>query len=106
MYRTENNLQQLKVEECRRMPQTDIRLKQGAVYALPNGSELVVGIGGRGGHYFLYLPLVWAGQGWVISMPVAYEVDGGGSVLTDEGRATGWCVEDLTDLHRTVERKS
>ncbi len=88
------------------MPQPDIRLKQGAVYALPNGSELVVGIGGRGGHYFLYLPLVWAGQGWVISMPVAYEVDGGGSVLTDEGRATGWCVEDLTDLHRTVERKS
>jgi len=47
MYRTENNLQQLKVEECRRMPQPDIRLKQGAVYALPNGSELVVGIGGR-----------------------------------------------------------
>ncbi len=81
-----------------------IELKQGAVYRLPNGTELVVGVG-RGGRYFLYHPLVWKGRAWIVNMPVEYEVDARGQIITGTGQPTSWHIQDLTDAHRMVERQ-
>ena len=80
-------------------------LKQGSVYALPDGTELVAGVG-RAGRYFLYHPLVWAGKAWIVSMPIAYEIDGEGRVLTHAGRPTSWRVADLIDTGRVAGRAS
>ncbi|MGH9944559.1 MAG: hypothetical protein ACRD9R_19610 [Pyrinomonadaceae bacterium] len=85
--------------ECTRQ----VSLRQGNVYALPNGTELVVGVG-REGRYYLYHPLVWAGKQWIVNMPIAYEVDASGFVLTPAGNQTCWRVEDLIDLNRSVQR--
>ncbi len=81
-----------------------IELKQCAVYTLPNGTELVVGVG-REGRYFLYHPLVWKGEAWIVSMPVEYEVDAHGRIITGTGQPTSWDVQDLTYTHRMVERQ-
>jgi hypothetical protein len=80
-------------------------LKQGGVYALPDGTELVAGVG-RAGRYFLYHPLVWAGKAWIVSMPIAYEIDAEGRVLTHTGRPTGWRSADLIDTQRVAGRAS
>lgn len=76
-------------------------LRRGGVYALPDGTEIVAAAA-PGGRYLLYHPLVWAGQAWVVSMPVSYVVTEEGHVLTRAGRPTPWRVEDLTDLCRTA----
>ncbi len=81
-----------------------IELKQSALYALPNGTELVVGVG-RECHYFLYDPLVWKGYAWIINMPIEYEVNERGLIITGTGQPTSWHVQDLTDTHRMVERQ-
>ena len=100
-----------RVEESRRRPVAaraqkgaGAALKQGSVYALPDGTELVVGVG-RESHYFLYHPLVWQGRAWIVNMPIAYEVDAEGLIHTRTGEPTSWRVEDLTDLNRTADRK-
>ncbi len=85
-------------------PSLNCSLRQGGVYALPNGTEVVVGVVGREGHYFLYDPLVWAGQTWIVSMPIANEIDANGEVFAHNGQPTRWRVEDLLDTHRTGER--
>ena len=48
-------------------PQPELR--QGGAYSLPDGTELVAAPA-PGGRYLLYHPLVWAGQAWVVEMPV------------------------------------
>ena len=80
-----------------------IELRQGGVYLLPDGRELVVGIG-REGRYFLYHPLLWEGQTWIINLPIAYEIDAQGWVITGKGQPTAWRIEDLGDTGRTLKR--
>lgn len=81
----------------------EVELRQGRVYALPDGTELVVGVG-RASHYFLYHPIVWQGRAWIVNMPIAYEIDGHGRLHTRTGELTTWRIEDLTDTNRTAER--
>lgn len=78
-----------------------LELRQGGVYALPDGTELVAAAA-PGGRHLLYHPLVWAGQAWVVQMPVAYVVIEEGDILTRAGRPTGWRIEDLSDMGRTA----
>jgi hypothetical protein len=78
-------------------------LRHGGVYRLPDGSEYVAGVG-DGGHYFLYPPVIWKARRWIISMPVAYEVDPAKGVVTGKGRQTHWRLEDLEDTQRTIDR--
>jgi len=105
MTRLEKVRRRLKAAKDRERTSRQVELKQGGVYALPNGMELVAGVG-RAGRYFLYHPLVWAGQAWIVTLPITCEVDAEGRVLSHKGSPTGWRVGDLTDLHRTVERQS
>jgi hypothetical protein len=86
---------------ARRVAAPRPEFRQGGVYALPDGTELVVAAA-PGGRYLLYHPLVWAGRAWVVDMPVAYVVTAEGHVFTRAGRPTLWRVEDLTDLRRTA----
>lgn len=79
-------------------------LRLHGLYKLPDGGEAVVGAGGRGGQYFLYHPLVWKGAAWVVSMPVAYVVDGLGCVQDGKGVETGWVANDLSDTGETLHR--
>jgi hypothetical protein len=76
-------------------------LRTGGVYSLPDGTELVAAAA-PGRRYLLYHPLVWAGQSWVVRMPVSYVVTEEGSLFTRAGRRTPWRVEDLSDLRRTA----
>ena len=78
-------------------------LRLGGVYVLPSGQELIVGVG-REGRYFLYLPLVWQGRAWIVSLPVEYEIDAQGQWRNSKGQPVGWRIEDLVDTGRTVER--
>ena len=78
-----------------------IGLRLGGVYALPNGKELIVGVG-REGHYFLYLPLVWRRDAWIVSLPIEYEIDAGGRLTTGRGQPGYWRIEDLMDTGRTI----
>jgi hypothetical protein len=84
-------------------PSAATYLRQGGVYKLPDGSEYVAGIG-DGGHYFLYPPVIWKARRWIISMPVAYEIDPAKGVVMGKGRRTHWRLEDLEDTLRTIER--
>jgi hypothetical protein len=59
---------------------------------------------GDGGHYFLYPPVIWKARRWIISLPVAYEVDSAKGVVTGKGRQTAWQFEDLEDTQRTIDR--
>lgn len=83
------------------MPRVALRL--GGVYALPNGNELIVGVG-REGNYLLYHPLVWKGSAWIISLPIEYEVNAAGRIVTGTGQPASWRIEDLVDTGRTIER--
>jgi hypothetical protein len=76
-------------------------LRLGGVYALPNGTELIVGVG-REGRYFLYHPLVWKGRAWIVSLPVEFEVDAEGRIMTGRGQPVPWRIEDLRDTGRTI----
>jgi hypothetical protein len=80
-------------------------LRLHGVYRLPDGGEVVVGSGARGGPYFLYHPLVWKGAAWVVSMPVAYVIDRQGDVQRGRGESAGWRVEDLADTGDTLPRR-
>ena len=80
-----------------------VSLRLGGLYILPNGTELIVGVGKRG-HYFLYRPLVWQGTAWIVSLPIEFEIDLGGSVITGRGQPASWRVEDLVDTGRTLLR--
>ena len=95
-----------KRRKCSKAPRGQvygIELRQGGVYLLPDARELVVGIG-REGHYFLYHPLLWEGQTWIINLPIAYEIDPEGRVITGRGQSTAWRIEDLVDTGRTLKR--
>ena len=78
-------------------------LRLGGVYALPNGKELIAGVG-REGHYFLYHPLVWRIGAWIVSMPIEYEIDADARVITSGGQTASWRFEDLIDTGRSLER--
>jgi hypothetical protein len=78
-----------------------VALRLGGVYALPNGTELIVGVG-REGHYFLYHPLAWKGRSWIVNLPIEYEVDAEGQIITGRGRPASWRIEDLRDTGRTI----
>ena len=80
------------------------QLKQGSIYSLPNGTEVIVGVG-RKGRYFLYHSSVWKSKALIIRMPIEYEVDAQGRILTAEGQPTTWNIEDLSDTSHTVERE-
>ena len=79
------------------------RLRLCGVYALPNGTEHVVGAG-RGRCYFLYNPSAWKNAAWTLSVPVEFEVDSDGHLFTGAGYSTGWRIEDLIDTRRTIEK--
>ena len=71
--------------------------REGGVYALPDGRELIAS---ENGVYFkLYDPLAWKYEG-----PALYQTDTLG-VLTCVGRPTPWRVCDLTDKGRTASRR-
>lgn len=76
-------------------------LKQNGIYRLPDGTEIVVGAG-REGRYFLYFPLLWRGRTLILNLPVAYEVNREGHVLTGAGHTTQWRVDDLHDTGNTA----
>jgi hypothetical protein len=78
-------------------------LRLGGVYVLPNGKELIAGVG-REGHYFLYHPLVWKIGRWIVSMPIEYEIDAEGRVICSGGQTASWRFEDLVDTGRSLER--
>src|SRR5688572_20994358 len=78
-----------------------VPLRLGGVYALPNGKELIVGVG-REGHYFLYHPLLWKISAWTVSLPIEYEIDAQGRAITTNGQPASWRVEDLIDTGRTL----
>lgn len=68
--------------------------REGGVYALPDGRELIASESGL--RFKLYDPLAWKYQG-----PALYETDGLG-LLTSVGRPTPWRVDDLQDKGRTA----
>ena len=70
---------------------------------LPNGKELVAGVG-RESHYFLYHPVVWRARAWIVSLPVEYEIDADGRVMTGRGQPASWRVEELLDTGRSLDR--
>ena len=78
-------------------------LTHGRLYALPDGTEFAAAVA-PGGRHVLYHPLVWAGQAWIVGMPVSFVITEEGHVLTPTGRPTGWRVEDLVDGKRVVGR--
>ena len=79
-------------------------LMHGGLYVTPGGEKLVAATT-PGGRHVLYHPLVWAGQAWVVDMPVAYVVTEEGHVVTRSGEPAGWRVEDLVDTHLTARKK-
>ncbi|HVF28100.1 MAG TPA: hypothetical protein VM943_07660 [Pyrinomonadaceae bacterium] len=101
MHRTERVRRRLlKAEQACRLISPHAELKHGEVFALPDGTEVVVGAS-REGRRVLYHPLVWAGRTWIVNMPVAYEIDADGRLCDGAGRPTLWRVEDLTVARRT-----
>ena len=78
-------------------------LRLGGVYALPDGKEVIAGVG-RAGHYFLYHPLVWKISAWIVSLPIEYEIDAEGRVISHRGQPASWRVEDLIDTGRSLNR--
>lgn len=83
--------------------------REGGVYVLPDGRELIAS---ESGIWFkLYDPLAWKYQGpalYEIEGEIAGEIDGkamGPGLLTSMGRPTQWRLDDLTDKGRTVARR-
>ena len=81
----------------------NVVLRLGGVYALPNGKEVIAGVG-REGRYFLYHPLAWKISAWIVSLPIEYEIDAEGRVIGSKGQPASWRIEDLIDTGRTVEK--
>jgi hypothetical protein len=67
-------------------------MREGGVYALPDGRELIALSGGRYGFYKLFDPLAWKYQG-----PAMYETDAKGMIMS-LGRPTPWRVRDLREV--------
>lgn len=82
----------------------DQELQPGRVCRLPDGTEAVVGVRSDAGRCFLYHPLVWLRNQWVIDMPIAYEVSTSGVVLNGRGEPTAWRVEDIEDTGEVLTR--
>jgi len=80
-------------------------LRMGGVYLLPDGSEAVVGVGRTDGRLFLFHTSVWCRETLVLNMPVAYEVDLRGSIMTGRGASTGWVLGDLIDTGSTCRQR-
>ena len=73
-------------------------MREGGVYALPDGRRLIATHDHRGG-YFLYAPQVWSDfQGWG---PAEYDVMPEGPIVTCKGERTPWNINDLTDTGET-----
>jgi hypothetical protein len=79
--------------------------REGGVYALPDGRELIASESGI--RFKLYDPLAWKYRG-----PALYEIEGevdgkvrGPGLLTSMGRPTQWRLDDLTDRGLTVTRR-
>jgi hypothetical protein len=83
-------------------PEPKVALRLGGIYRLPDGKELVVGVG-RDGRYFLYHPLAWKGRAFIVSLPIEYEIDAMGPVITGRGQPASWRIEDLIDTGRSVD---
>ena len=75
------------------------RLRERGIYALPDGREFVVHAVFRGG-YVLYTPEAWEFFGLY-----SFESNAAGQIRVS-GRATHWCIEDLTDTDRTARSRS
>ena len=74
------------------------RMREGGVYVLPDGEELIATADHRGG-FFLYAPNVWkAFHGWG---PAEYDVMPEGPIVTCGGQSTPWSVKDLVDTGQT-----
>ena len=74
-------------------------MREGGVYLLPDGEEVIARADRRGG-YFLYRPKVWVRfQGWG---PAEYDVEPEGRIVScDRERALPWCIQDLVDTGET-----
>ena len=79
------------------------QLRQGGLYRLPDGTEVVVGVG-RQSHYFLYHPRLWNIQAWIVSLPVYFEIRDDGFLITGKGNPTDWSIHDLIDTGITAEK--
>ncbi len=82
---------------------TTPQLRPGGLYRLPDGPEVVVGVRGTN-HYFLFHLRLWTIAGWIVSLPVAFEIKDNGELITGKGRPTQWCIEDLKDTGITPEK--
>lgn len=75
-------------------------MREGGIYALPDGRRLVATHDHRGG-YFLYAPQVWrAFSGWG---PAEYDVMPEGPIVTCHGERTPWEAADLVDTGETEQ---
>jgi len=72
-----------------------MKLREGGIYCLPNGRELVVTINEGNGRIQL--------RGCERFEMSEYEVDAAGRLLT-EGKLTAWDLEHLRDTGRTAEQ--
>jgi hypothetical protein len=82
--------------------------REGGVYALPDGRELIAS---ESGVWFkFYDPLAWKYRGpalYEIARRIEGEIAGkakGPGLLTSMGRPTQWRLEDLIDKGQTVGR--
>lgn len=79
------------------------RLREGGVYRLLNGREVVAGVCEEG-RFALYSPLAWERSGVLAGDPMGlpdYEVDHSG-VLHSGGEMTPMKIDDLIDTGRTA----
>ncbi|HEY8186069.1 MAG TPA: hypothetical protein VIF64_08370 [Pyrinomonadaceae bacterium] len=103
MQRVEKIRKRLKFSRTPTKPVRRVSLRLGGLYILPNGTELIVGVG-REDRYFLYRPLVWKGSSWIVSLPIEFEIDARGCVSTGRGQPAPWQLEDLIDTGQSLER--
>jgi hypothetical protein len=103
MQRVDKIRKRRKFSRAHTKPVRRVSLRLGGLYILPNGTELIVGVG-REGHYFLYQPLVWSGSSWIVSLPIEFEIDPRGCVITGRGQPASWQIEDLIDTGQSLER--
>ena len=83
---------------------SEVALTHGSFYTLPDGTIVVAAVA-PGGRHLLYHPVVWAGQAWLVDMPVSFVITEEGHLYTRSGRPTGWRVEDLEDTHRAAGKE-
>lgn len=73
-------------------------LRDGGVYTMPNGKEVVARSSSRSGYYLYANPTL------IYALPV-YEVVATGQIYA-AGRPTPWNIDDMTDTNLTVRRNS